>query len=138
MILPWSVMTLSLLITYLKYLRSGLVEVLPTDFVRTARAKGASERRVVLRHAMRNAVIPLLTMLGIELPNIICNAALVEVVFNIPGIGSLALNAVQQHDYTMFMAGVITVAAIAVVGNWVVDVAYTFVDPRIRSAQSGA
>lgn len=132
MIMPWLVMTFSLLVGYLKYARSSLMEVLPADYIRTARAKGASETRVVYHHALRNAMIPMITILAFELPTIIGSATLVETVFRLPGLGSMVVRAAQGRDYTTLMGCVIFVAVIVIIGNWLADILYVIVDPRVK------
>jgi peptide/nickel transport system permease protein len=109
-----------------------MLEVLGQDYVRTARAKGMSERRVVYVHALRNAVIPLVTLVGLELPALVSGGLVVEVVFSWPGIGYLLYQRALQTDYTTVL-GITTFAALLVIlGNLLADVLYGFLDPRIR------
>jgi peptide/nickel transport system permease protein len=111
-----------------------MVEVLSQDFIRTARAKGMGDRRVRYVHALRNAIIPLVTLVGLELPGLVSGGLVVEVVFSWPGIGLLAYQRALAYDYTMVL-GIVTLAAmLVVVGNLLADVMYAALDPRIRLA----
>ncbi len=115
-----------------RFVRSSMIETLSQDYVRTARAKGMSERRTVYVHALRNAVAPLVTLVGLELPGLVSGALVVEVVFGWPGIGLLAFQRALQYDYTTVM-GITTFAAVLVVlGNLLADVLYAAIDPRVR------
>ncbi len=117
---------------YSRMMRSSMIEVLTQDYVRTARAKGASELRVVLVHAMRNALLPIIAMIGIDIGLFMSGAVVVESVFGWPGIGQLAWQAIQQVDIPIIM-GVTLVAAVAIVlGNLLADLVAPLVDPRIR------
>jgi peptide/nickel transport system permease protein len=109
-----------------------MIEVLSQDYVRTARAKGMPERRVNFVHALRNAVVPMVTLIGLELPGLVAGGLVVEVVFGWPGIGRLAYERAVDYDYTMVL-GITTFAAFLVVaGNLIADVLYGVLDPRIR------
>ena len=109
-----------------------MIETLSQDYVRTARAKGMTERRATYVHALRNALAPLVTLVGLELPGLVSGALVVEVVFGWPGIGLLAFQKALQYDYTAVM-GITTFAAILVVaGNLLADLLYAVVDPRVR------
>ncbi|HEX9117755.1 MAG TPA: ABC transporter permease [Anaerolineae bacterium] len=112
--------------------RSAMLEVLRQDYVRTARSKGLNERRVVLRHALRNALIPVLTITGVEFGYLLGGAVIVEEIFALPGIGTLILNGISQRDYAVVQGAILFVAANFVLINLLVDVAYTLVDPRVR------
>lgn len=117
---------------YSRMMRSSMIEVLTQDYIRTARAKGASERRVILLHALRNALLPIIAMIGIDIGLFMSGAVVVESVFGWPGIGQLAWQAIQQVDIPIIM-GVTLVAAVAIVlGNLVADLMAPLVDPRIR------
>jgi peptide/nickel transport system permease protein len=117
-----------------RYQRAAMLDALSQDFVRTARAAGLSERTVVLRYAMRNALLPTITLIGLSLPSLLSGAVLVETVFSWPGVGRLTVSAVLQRDYPM-VAGAVLLAAFAVVAaNAAADVAYRLVDPRTREA----
>jgi peptide/nickel transport system permease protein len=132
LIMPAMVLSFFYLSVWSRFVRSSMVEVLSQDYVRTARAKGMPERRVVYLHALRNAVVPLVTLVGLELPALVSGGLVVEVVFGWPGIGRLAFERAVQLDYTTVM-GITTFAALLVVfGNLVADVLYALLDPRIR------
>ena len=132
--MPAVVLSFFYLATWSRYTRSSMLEVLSQDYVRTARAKGMSSRRVTYQHALRNAIIPLVTLVGLELPGLVSGALVVEAVFSWPGIGLLAYQRALAYDYTMVL-GVVTFAAVLVVlGNLVADLLYAAVDPRIRLA----
>lgn len=115
-----------------RYQRAELLRILPEPFVQAARAKGASERRVMLVHALRNALIPMVTLLGLSLPVLFTGAVFVERVFAWPGMGWVILNAVATRDYPLVMAGVIVASATVAVGSLVADLLYVLVDPRLR------
>lgn len=127
-------LTLALLVAagVARYQRAELLRVLPEEFVRTARAKGASERRVMVRHALRNALIPIVSLIGLALPVLFTGAVFVERVFAWPGMGWVVLNAVGTRDYPLVTAGVIIAAATVAVGSLAADMLYALVDPRIR------
>lgn len=112
--------------------RTSMLETLGKDYVRTARAKGAREPRVVYRHALRNALLPLTTGLGLSILSTLSGAVAVELVFNRPGIGSLLINAIAQRDYPVIQAGVVVFALSVVIINLVVDLTYIVIDPRVR------
>ena len=132
LIMPAVVLSFFYLSVWSRFVRSSMVEVLSQDYVRTARAKGMAERRVVYLHALRNAVVPLVTLVGLELPALVSGGLVVEVVFGWPGIGRLLYERALQLDYTTVM-GITTFAALLVVlGNLVADVLYALLDPRIR------
>jgi peptide/nickel transport system permease protein len=112
--------------------RSSLLEVAGEDFVRTARAKGAAERRVVLRHSLRNALMPIVTIFGLEVANVLAGSIIVETVFAWPGMGNLLVGAVNGRDYPVVEGVVLVYAVIFVVMNLIVDLSYHKLDPRIR------
>lgn len=112
--------------------RTSLLEVLGRDYIRTARAKGAGERRVIYRHALRNAMLPLSTGIGISILATLSGSVAVELVFNRPGIGRLLINAIQERDYPVIQAGVMMFAFFVILVNLVMDLVYLIVDPRIR------
>lgn len=113
--------------------RSSLLDVLRSDYIRTARAKGISERLIWFRHALRNAALPLTTMLGLELAQLLAGAVIVETVFAWPGIGRLAIDSVAARDYPVVQATVLLIASIFVVINLLVDLSYLVLDPRTRN-----
>lgn len=114
--------------------RSSMIEVLSTDYVRTARAKGLAQRRVLLRHALRNTLIPVITVVGLSVGGLLGGAVITESIFGLPGVGRLAIDAISNRDYPMIQGAVILVAASFVFVNLIVDIIYAFVDPRIRYA----
>jgi len=117
-----------------RYMRSSMMEALTEDYIRTARAKGASPTRVLFRHALRNALIPIITLLGLTLPAIVGGAIITETVFNYPGMGLLTTNAATQNDVPLLIGTTFIAAIATVVGNLIADVLYAVVDPRVRYA----
>jgi peptide/nickel transport system permease protein len=111
-----------------------MLEVLGQDFIRTARSKGISERAVMWRHALRNALVPVLSVIGVTIAWAFGNAILVEIVFSRPGLGSLILKAVSARDYPLVQAAVFVLAVAVVLINTTIDVLYGIIDPRIRQA----
>jgi peptide/nickel transport system permease protein len=132
MILPVLALSFGGWASYLRYTRSSMLEVLSMDFITTARAKGLAERIVLLRHAFKNAMLPLITILGLSLPGLFGGAFIVEVMFNIPGMGSLLVDSTAKRDYPMMMGGLLLSAVLVLFANLLADIAYAFVDPRIR------
>lgn len=116
----------------MRFVRNGLLEVLGSDYVRTARAKGLTEWTVVLRHALRNSLVPVVTVAGIQLALLLNGSVIIEIVFSIRGIGRILVSAIFSKDYPVVQAMVLLVATIFVLANLVVDIIYTFLDPRIR------
>ena len=112
--------------------RSSLLEVLRQDYIRTARAKGARERAVIVRHALKNALIPVVTVVGQQFSVLLGGTVIVEFIFLQPGVGSLMLDAVLLRDYTLIQGAVLFFAAVIVVTNLLVDLSYAWLDPRIR------
>lgn len=112
--------------------RSQMLEVLRQDYIRTARAKGLSERTVIFRHALRNAIIPVVTLWGGNLARILAGTVVIEQIFTLPGVGSLTLNAISLRDYTQIQTNVMILAVFVVFGNLLTDITYAFIDPRIR------
>ncbi|MBA2571571.1 MAG: ABC transporter permease, partial [Gemmatimonadetes bacterium] len=117
-----------------RYMRGSMLEVIHQDFIRTARAKGLSERTVVFKHALRNALIPIVTLLGLYLPFLLSGAVLVETIFAWPGMGRLIVDAIFQRDYPLVLATSFVISAMVVFGNLLSDVLYAVVDPRIRNS----
>ena len=133
LVLPALTLTLLSAAGIARYQRAALLEVLPLDFVRTARAKGLSERRIVLRHALRNALLPTITLVGLLLPALVGGAFFIEKVFAWPGMGFLAANAIAARDYDLVTGSVIVGGAMVAVGSLVADLLYAAVDPRLRA-----
>jgi len=115
-----------------RYTRASLLEVLHVDYIRTARAKGLKEWVVITRHGLKNALIPIITVIAFRLPYLISGAVIIETVFQWPGLGLLLLNAATQKDYPLVMALALAVTVVVVVSSFVADLAYSIVDPRIR------
>jgi ABC-type dipeptide/oligopeptide/nickel transport system permease component len=115
-----------------RLMRSGLLEVLTEDYVRTARAKGVKETLVVMKHALKNSLIPLVTVIGLEFGRLLGGAVVTETVFEWPGVGRLAVTAINQRDYPVVQAVVFVLAITFVLVNLFTDLAYSYIDPRIR------
>ena len=115
-----------------RYVRASMLEVIRMDFIRTARAKGLRERTVILRHALRNALLPIITLLGFELPGLFSGAIITEKVFNWPGAGHIHIDSLAARDYPVLMGFTLFLAILTLVGNLLADVLYAWADPRIR------
>jgi ABC-type dipeptide/oligopeptide/nickel transport system permease component len=115
--------------------RSSMLDVLGQDYVRTARAKGLAEASVIVRHALRNALIPVVTLLGLQLGLLLGGAVITETVFAWPGVGMVTVTAIHQRDYPVVQCAVFVSAVLVVSINWAVDTLYNFLDPRIRVAE---
>jgi peptide/nickel transport system permease protein len=132
LLLPWLVLAASFAAVYARFLRGNLRETLQSDYIRTARAKGLSERRVVVAHGVRAAITPIVTMLGMDIGILLGGAILVEAVFNIQGIGRYAYTAIVRFDLPVIQGTVLFGAFFIVTMNLIVDIAYALVDPRVR------
>jgi peptide/nickel transport system permease protein len=130
--MPLMVLTLVRTAGWVRYLRSSMLEVLRQDYIRTAHAKGLHSRVVLLRHALRNALTPIITLLGLSLPDIFAGAIITEQIFNWQGLGQLAVTSALRRDTPVVMALVILTGVSVVIGNLLADICYRFVDPRIR------
>jgi peptide/nickel transport system permease protein len=130
-IMPAFVLGNAIAAVLMRHTRSAMLSVLDSDYVRTARAKGLADGRVVWRHALRNALIPVVTVVGLTLPSLVGGAVLTETVFAWPGIGRLAVGAVFERDYPVIMGVNLIVAGVVIAGNLVTDLAYCVIDPRI-------
>ena len=126
--------TLATVVTagYIRYIRASMLEVVGHDYIRTARAKGLAERVVLRRHAFKNAAIPLVTLMGLDLPRFLSGAVVVESIFAWPGMGRLFWEEAQRTDIPVLMAVLVFSSAMVVVGNLLADVGYAYLDPRIR------
>ena len=134
MILPWVVLALLYAAFYARMTRNNLLETLGEDYIRTARAKGLSERRVIFKHALRSSLTPIVTMFGMDTALLVGGAVITETVFNLQGLGYLAINDALQQDLPVVL-GVVLLASVAVaLANLVVDILYAFIDPRVRYA----
>jgi peptide/nickel transport system permease protein len=116
-----------------RYIRGSMLEVIRQDYVRTARAKGLRERLVILRHALRNALIPVATLMGLSIPNLVGGALITETIFSWPGIGRLAWHATTKRDYPIIMGVVVMATVMVIFGNLAADIAYGILDPRITT-----
>jgi peptide/nickel transport system permease protein len=132
MILPVFVLTIANLAELTRYTRSGMITVLGEEYIRTARAKGLSQKSIIVVHALRNALIPVITIIGVLLPRAVSGAAITEAVFSWPGMGSLAVEAATTRDYPVVLATTLTVAVVVVLSSLLTDLAYGFLDPRVR------
>ena len=136
LVLPVLTLASTTLAAFSRYMRSSMMEALTQDYVRTARAKGAGERRVVFRHALRNALISIVTLLGLSIPFIVSGAVVDETVFNYPGMGLLTYNAAINNDVPLLIGTTFVAALSVVVGSLVADLLYMVVDPRIRYSRA--
>jgi peptide/nickel transport system permease protein len=131
-ILPWMVLSLTFAAFYARMVRGNLIETMGEDYIRTARAKGLSEKRVVYKHGLRAALTPVVTMFGLDLAGLLGGAFITETVFNLPGVGQYAVNAIFLNDFPSVMGVTIFGAFFIALANLLVDVAYAFLDPRVR------
>ncbi len=115
-----------------RYSRSSMLEVIRQDYIRTARAKGLSERTVIVRHALRNALMPIVTILGLSVPGLIGGSVIFETIFAIPGMGQLFYSSTMSRDYPTIMGILVIGAALTLIGNLIADISYALIDPRIR------
>lgn len=132
LVLPASVLATSGMAAWTRYMRSSMLEVIRQDYVRTARAKGLAEGRVINKHALRNALLPIITLIALSIPGVLNGAVLTETVFSWPGMGLLLFQAILGHDFNVAMAVLLFLAVATVLFNLLADVAYSLVDPRIR------
>jgi peptide/nickel transport system permease protein len=132
LVLPVLSLTLVLAAGVARYVRTSMLEVIRQDYIRTARAKGLSEFRVIFKHGLRNGLIPVVTLLGLSLPSLLSGTVFIEYVFSWPGVGKLLVDSILQRDYPVVLAGTFLLGGMVVVGNLVADLLYGVVDPRIR------
>ena len=132
LVLPAFTLAIIYLAQYARLSRASMLEVLGSDYIRTARAKGSPERSVLFKHALRNAALPILTVAGLQFGNLISGALLVETVFNWPGMGRLAFESILRRDYPTIMGGLFFASAMVVVANILTDISYRWADPRLR------
>ena len=137
LVLPIFVSSFSGLAAYSRYMRSSMLEVIRQDYIRTARAKGLPERSVIYKHALRNAMMSTITIIGLAIPGLIGGSAIFEQIFAIPGMGKLFLDATWARDYPVVMGILVIGAFLTLVGNFIADIAYAMVDPRIRVEEIG-
>jgi len=130
-IMPVSVLGLALAASWMRYLRSSVLDVVRLDYVTTARSKGLSERVVIVKHAVRNALIPVVTLVALQLPQLFGGAIVTEQIFRIPGVGSLLIDAILRNDTPVIMAVTFVLSALVILFNLMADVVYGWLDPRI-------
>jgi peptide/nickel transport system permease protein len=134
MVLPVATLTLVSVAAYSRYMRSSALDALAQDYIKAARAKGLPERLVYLRHLVRNASLPMVTLIGLSIPALLAGNLITESVFNWPGLGIMFINALSREDYPVLLAYTLMGGVLTVVGNYVADIALTVADPRIRIA----
>ncbi len=132
LVMPALVMALANLAQVMRFARSSMIETLNQDYVRTARAKGLSEKRVIYKHALKNSLIPVITIFGQSIPNLFGGAYIIEKVFGWPGMGLLGVDAINNRDYQVLMGLTLFTAILVLLGNLIADIMYSLVDPRIR------
>lgn len=132
MVLPVATLTIVSVSGWSRYMRSSMLEVLRQDYVRTARAKGLASSRVIYKHALRNALIPIVTLFGLSIPILLAGAAVTETIFSWPGLGFLGVQAVITRDYPTVLAFVMVGGFMVIIGNLIADMLYALVDPRIK------
>jgi len=134
LVLPVVVLSLAQMSEWTRYVRTALLEVLGQDYIRTARAKGVPESMVTIKHALRNALIPVITIAGLSLPALVSGAYVVETIFGWPGMGRLGVNAIMARDYPVIMGVTMMSCVVVIAGNLLADLAYVVADPRIHYA----
>lgn len=137
-VLPWITLSCMTLAVLIRMTRSSMLEVIRQDYIRTARAKGAKERRIVFRHALRNALLPVITVIGTQLSVQLGGAIIVETVFSIPGLGTMIISGIKTKDIPVVMGGVMFIALVGGLVNLIVDIMYAYIDPRLKSRYVGA
>ena len=132
LILPLMVLTFLQVTGWVRYVRASLLEVVKSDYIRTARAKGVTESKVILKHALRNAMIPIITIIALDLPQLVGGTVVIEQVFAYPGMGRLIFEAIVSKDVNLAMACLILLACLTVIASLLADISYAVVDPRVR------
>ena len=132
LVLPVTSLAIQTIAGYARYVRTSMLEVLNQDYIRTARAKGLRSSRVIGKHALRNALLPVVTLLGLSLPALVAGAIITETIFSYPGIGSLTITAIAGNDYPVIYATAMLIGITVILGNLLADVMYGLVDPRIK------
>jgi peptide/nickel transport system permease protein len=132
LILPAAVLTFFSLGIHIRYMRAGMLDVLHQDYIRTAHAKGLTERAVLAKHAFKNSILPLVTIIGLEIPGLFAGALITETIFSWPGMGRLFFNSIERGDYAVMMGILMMSATLILLFGLVTDVVYAFLDPRIR------
>jgi peptide/nickel transport system permease protein len=136
LVLPVTMLSMAWIAWYSRFLRASMLEVIHSDYIRTARAKGLRERIVMYRHALRNAAIPLVTLMALDLPALFGGALFTEMIFSWPGMGRLFWDAARARDYPILLAIVLVNSVLIVFSNLLADVIYAYLDPRIRYAET--
>jgi peptide/nickel transport system permease protein len=132
LVLPVVVLSINSVAGFSQYARSTAIQTLAEDYIRAARAKGLSERLVITRHVLRNSLLPVITILGLSLPDIVAGALIAEAIFNFPGMGLLFWQSALAHDFPVMLGGTLIIGVAVVIGNFAADIAYSVLDPRIR------
>ena len=132
LVLPVLTLTIASVSSHTRFVRGAMLEVLRQDFIRTARAKGAGTRRIVLKHALRNALLPLVTILALDLGALFSGALVTETVFAWPGMGKLIYDSIMGNDYNLALVALLLATLVTLAGNLLADIAYLWLDPRIR------
>lgn len=132
LILPTLVLSLLYIATFSRFMRSSMLEVIRTDYMRTAAAKGVSRTAVIMKHGLKNALIPLVTVIALSLPGLVAGAVVTETIFAWPGMGRLFINALQQFDFALLMGYMMMVSFLVIFFNLVADVCYAWLDPRVK------
>jgi peptide/nickel transport system permease protein len=133
-LLPAAILGAERAASYMRFTRTSMMEVLRRDYVRTSRAKGLEEKTLIFRHALRNALIPVVTLVGLSVPILLSGTVILESIFALPGMGQLTLRAVTQRDYPLLQAIVLFYTFVVLFSNLAVDLGYGWLDPRIRNA----
>ena len=133
MIMPVTVLAVSIAGSNIRYVRSAMLEILQSDYLRTAKAKGIGRRRVIFKHALRNALIPIITVIGMQIPTLFGGSIIVEKIFSWPGLGSYLVDAIYLRDVPVIMGIVALIIVIVLLTNLVLDIIYTWLDPRLRT-----
>lgn len=131
-IIPAIILGMVLSGTTMRMTRTMMLEVLRQDYIRTAWAKGLKEKVVIIRHALKNALIPVVTIIGLQVPVLIGGSVILENIFNLPGIGSLTIKVIEQRDYTVLSGVNLIIASLVLITNIIIDIAYSYLDPRIK------
>jgi peptide/nickel transport system permease protein len=132
LVLPAATLALVTIAGWSRFMRTAMSDALAQDYVRTARAKGTSEIRMLLRHALKNALLPLITLAGLSIPTLFSGALIIEVIFNYPGMGLLFWTAAQDRDYPILLGITVLIGVLTIAGNLLADLAYAWIDPRIK------
>lgn len=132
LILPMTVLGLHGAAVYTRYMRSSMLEIINQDYIRTARAKGTKENKVIFKHGLRNGLIPIVTLIGLSIPTLFSGAVITEQVFSWPGVGKLMVDSVFSRDYPVLMSLILMTSFLVVLGNLIADILYSIVDPKVK------